>query len=54
LRSRLDSFVKSYDMDRSPLNPMPAIAVKLTEREREDLAAYFAAAAPLEKAAAQP
>jgi cytochrome c553 len=54
LRSRLDNFFKSYDVDRRTLNPMPAIASKLTEREREDLAAYFAAAAPLEKAAAQP
>jgi cytochrome c553 len=33
---------------------MPAIASQLTERERADLAAYFAAAAPLEKTAAQP
>ena len=54
LRSRLENFVKSYDLDRSTLNPMPAIASKLTEREREDLAAYFADAAPLEKAAAKP
>jgi cytochrome c553 len=54
LRSRLDSFVKSYDIDRSTLNPMPAIANQLTAREREDVAAYFAAAAPLEKTATQP
>jgi cytochrome c553 len=28
---------------------MPGIASQLTERERADLAAYFAAAPPLEK-----
>jgi mono/diheme cytochrome c family protein len=33
---------------------MPAIAGALTDRERADLAAYFAAAAPQEKAAAHP
>lgn len=54
LRNRLDNFAKPYDVNLSALNPMPAIASQLTERERGDLAAYFAAAAPLEKTAAQP
>jgi cytochrome c553 len=54
LRNRLDAFASSYDTDFSSLNPMPGIAVKLTDRERADLAAYFAAAAPLEKSASQP
>ncbi len=54
LRERLDNFAKPYDVNLSALNPMPAIAGQLTERERADLAAYFAAAAPLQKAAARP
>jgi cytochrome c553 len=33
---------------------MPAIASRLTDKERADLAAYFAAAPPLEKQAARP
>jgi hypothetical protein len=41
-------------VDVSALNPMPAIASKLTDWERADLAAYFAAAPPLEKATARP
>jgi cytochrome c553 len=54
LRGRLDYFVQSYDTDRVTFNPMPGIAGRLTEREREDLAAYFAAQAPLEKTTTQP
>jgi cytochrome c553 len=59
LRNRLDNFAqpyeaKPYGVDTSSLNPMPAIAGNLTDRERADLAAYFAAAAPQEKAAAHP
>jgi cytochrome c553 len=59
LRNRLDNFAqpyeaKPYGVDTSALNPMPAIAGALTDRERADLAAYFAAAAPQEKAAAHP
>jgi len=54
LRGKLDSFAKPYGMDLSTLNPMPAIASRLTDQERADLAAYFAAAAPLEKAAVRP
>jgi len=59
LRNRLDNFAqpyeaKPYGVDTSALDPMIAIAGKLTSRERADLAAYFAAAAPEEKAAAHP
>jgi len=54
LRNRLDNFAKPYDVNLSSLNPMPGIASQLTDQERADLAAYFAAAAPLEKTAAQP
>jgi cytochrome c553 len=54
LRNKLNDFAKPYDVDLSALNPMPAIASKLTDWERADLAAYFAAAAPLEKATARP
>lgn len=59
LRSRLDNFAtpqeaKPYGVDTSALNPMPAIAGQLTERERADLAAYFAAASPLEKPVVHP
>ena len=59
LRSRLEAFAtpfhaRPFDVDLGELNPMPAIAGQLTEQERADLAAYFAAAKPLEKAAAQP
>ncbi len=54
LRTRLDNFTKRYDVNLSALNPMPAIASQLTEGERADLAAYFAAAAPLAKSAPGP
>jgi cytochrome c553 len=54
LRNKLDEFFKAYETDPLTLNPMPAIVRQLTEREREDLAAYFAEAEPLAKAAAQP
>jgi cytochrome c553 len=53
LRRRLDNFARLYGVNRGALNPMPAIAGPLTVRERADLAAYFAAATPLEKASAR-
>jgi cytochrome c553 len=49
LRNKLNNFAKPYNVNLSALNPMPSIAGQLTDRERADLAAYFAAAAPLEK-----
>ena len=54
LTKRLGDFDKMFGVDVSALNPMPSIASQLTEKERFDLAAYFANAAPMEKAAAQP
>lgn len=54
LRKRLAVFAEPYSMNLSALNPMPQIARKLTDQERSDLAAYFAAAAPLQKSAAKP
>lgn len=54
LRRRLDNFAEPYAVDMSALNPMPGIAAKLTDQERADLAAYFAAASPLDKAAELP
>ncbi len=51
LRKRLDNFAKPYDANLGALNPMPAIASKLTPGERADLASYFAAAQPLQKPA---
>jgi cytochrome c553 len=54
LRARLDSFAEPYAKNLSALNPMPLMAGKLTEKERADLAAYFAALAPLPKTAAPP
>jgi cytochrome c553 len=54
LRNRLDNFARPYNVNMSALNPMPSIAGSLTERERADLAAYFAALPPLEKPAARP
>ncbi len=52
LKNRLDLFANWRESRISALNPMPAIADKLTDTERADLAAYFAAAAPLAKPAA--
>jgi cytochrome c553 len=52
LSRRLDNFAKRYDVNANALNPMPAIARRLTDEERADLAAYFAAARPLAKPAA--
>ena len=52
LRNRLDLFASELGTQISALNPMPAMAQKLTNDERADLAAYFAAAAPLPKPAA--
>ncbi len=54
LRNRLNAFAKPNAVDSGALNPMPSIARPLTDSERADLAAYFAAAAPLEKSASQP
>jgi len=54
LRKRLAVFAEPYARNLSALNPMPLISGKLTDRERADLAAYFAAAPPLQKPAAQP
>ncbi len=51
LRNRLNAFAEPYAANLSALNPMPSIASKLTDRERADLAAYFAAAPPLQKPA---
>ena len=49
LKDRLDLFAKPQDGAISTLNPMPAIASKLTAQERANLAAYFASAATLAK-----
>jgi cytochrome c553 len=54
LRNRLAGFSQPYAANLSALNPMPSIASKLTDQERADLAAYFAAAAPLQKSAVRP
>jgi cytochrome c553 len=54
LLRRLDNFAKAYDVNRSALNPMPAIASQLTHEERANLAAYFAATPPLQKPTARP
>jgi len=54
LRRRLDYFAKPYAENLSALNPMPSIARKLTDRERADLAVYFAAAPLLGKSRTQP
>jgi cytochrome c553 len=54
LLKKLDYFTKPYPVNDNALNPMPAIARQLTDQQRADLAAYFAAAAPLEKPAARP
>ncbi len=49
LRARLDRFSRPDAAALTALNPMPQIASQLTEGERADLAAYFAAATPLQK-----
>jgi cytochrome c553 len=54
LRAKLSNYAQPYAANLSALNPMPAIASRLTEQERSDLAAYFAAAAPVAKTAARP
>jgi len=54
LRNRLNNFAKPYNVALNALNPMPSIAGRLTDQERADLAAYFAAAAPLDKSATRP
>jgi cytochrome c553 len=51
MTAKLDEFAGPLGENINTLNPMPAIAAQLTSREREDLAAYFAAQAPLEKTA---
>jgi cytochrome c553 len=53
LAKKLNSFARPYGARPNALNPMPAIASALTERERADLAAYFAAA-PLAPKPARP
>ncbi|WP_161992732.1 c-type cytochrome [Aureimonas leprariae] len=49
LRKKLDYFAGPQASQLSLLNPMPAIARNLTETERADLAAYFAAGRPFSK-----
>jgi cytochrome c553 len=49
LRARLNNFAKPDAVKLSALNPMPSIASLLTDQERADLVAYFAAAPPLDK-----
>jgi cytochrome c553 len=51
LRTRLNNFATGYNVNVTALDPMPSIASKLTRQQRADLAAYFAASAPLDKAA---
>ena len=51
LQARLDRFARRDARNLSALNPMPKIAGRLSAAERADLAAYFAAAAPLQKTA---
>ena len=53
LHNRLDRFAQP-NANISALNPMPQISRRLTEGERADLAAYFAAAPPLQKLATRP
>jgi cytochrome c553 len=53
LHNRLDRFAQP-NSNISALNPMPQISRRLTEGERADLAAYFADAPPLQKAASRP
>jgi cytochrome c553 len=53
LHTRLDRFADP-NLTVSALNPMPLIASQMTNKERADAAAYFAAAAPLPKPAARP
>jgi cytochrome c553 len=50
LRERLGLFASPDGATLTSLNPMPGIANKLTDAERADLAAYFAAQAPVGKA----
>ncbi len=54
LRKMLDSFARADGVNRNTLNPMPAVAGRLTDKERAALAAYFAAASPLQKPIARP
>ncbi len=49
LRAKLNNYAKRYHVNTGALDPMPAIASPLTDQERADLAAYFAAAPPLVK-----
>jgi cytochrome c553 len=52
LLKKLNVFAQPYSAKLSALNPMPSIASQMTDQERADVAAYFAAAAPLNKPAA--
>jgi cytochrome c553 len=54
LHNRLNAFAERYAANLSALNPMPSIVSKLTDRERADLAAYFAATPPLQKPPPRP
>jgi cytochrome c553 len=49
LHDRLDFFASAPADEISAINPMPAIASKLTAQERDNLAAYFAGVAPITK-----
>ena len=49
LKQRLDTFAGPEAVTINGLNPMPAIAAKLTANQRADLAAYFASQQPLAK-----
>jgi cytochrome c553 len=54
LRTRLNNFARPYNVNVTALNPMLSIASAMTEQERADVAAYFAAAAPIEKPTTRP
>jgi cytochrome c553 len=49
LERRLRDLSEANLREEMGLNPMPAIAVKLSDAERADLAAYFASLPPLPK-----
>jgi cytochrome c553 len=50
LTRKLNNYAQPNRVAPNALNPMPAIASQLTDRERADLAAYFASTPPLAKA----
>jgi cytochrome c553 len=49
LYRRLNVFAGPSGANLTALNPMPSIAIKLTDQERADLAAYFASAPLVDK-----